>query len=303
MKRICTLLLALLLLGGCTADPTGADGEKDGPTIRKKPPTLTVQAGENRGQAALSTYSWTWPNGDGTYAGVEADGLHPLDMANRVTPLPLGFEGAVTLTFDLDGLALDQLTVRRWDMACAGDPTRYESDFETLSFTVDGDTATVALPDSRGGIFEVHAYFTGESHGDGYYAFCLEGLKPRALAYSVQTLRIGWREGLAEQPQARIIRSREELQAALAGETVRDGALSDWDQAFFADHELVMILLEEGSGSIGHQVMAVLTGSDGVTVAIHRTVPEICTADMAAWLVLVELPAGAAGENVTVQII
>jgi hypothetical protein len=25
-----------------------------------------------------------------------------------------------------------------------------------------------------GGIFEVHAYFTGESHGDGYYAFCLQ---------------------------------------------------------------------------------------------------------------------------------
>ena len=24
-----------------------------------------------------------------------------------------------------------------------------------------------------GGIFEVHARFTGESHGDGYYAFCL----------------------------------------------------------------------------------------------------------------------------------
>ena len=175
MKRISILLLALLLSVGCRANPPAADGGDSDSTVWKKPPALTVQAGENQGQAALSTYSWTWPNGNGTDSGVEADGLHPLDMADRVTPLPLGDEGTVTLIFDLSGLALDHLTVRRWALSCAGDPTKYESDFEMLPLTVNSDTVTVALPDDSGGVFEVHAYFTGESHGDGYYTFCLQG--------------------------------------------------------------------------------------------------------------------------------
>ena len=105
---------------------------------------------------------------------MEADGLHPLDMADRVTPLPLGDERTVTLTFDLAGPALDQLTVRRWALSCAGDPAKYESDYEMLPFAVDGDTVTAELPDGSGGVFEVHAYFRGESHGDGYYTFYLE---------------------------------------------------------------------------------------------------------------------------------
>ena len=142
MKRIVILLLALTLTTGCAADPAAAEGRKDEPTVWKKPPALTVQVGDQAGQAALPTYSWTWPNGNGTDSGVEADGLHPLDMVDHVTPLPLGDEGAVILTFDLSGLVLDQLTVRRWDAACAGDPAKYESDYEMVPFTVDGDTAS-----------------------------------------------------------------------------------------------------------------------------------------------------------------
>ena len=181
MKRIVILLLALTLTTGCAADPAAAEGRKDEPTVWKKPPALTVQVGENQGQAALGTYSWTWPNGNGTDSGVEAAGLHPLDMADHVTPLPLGDEGTVTLIFDLSGLALDHLTVRRWPLSCAGDPTKYESDFEMLPLTGNADTVTVALPDDSGGIFEVHAYFTGESHGDGYYAFWMEPQAPKDI--------------------------------------------------------------------------------------------------------------------------
>ena len=302
MKRIVILLLALTLTTGCAADPAAAHGGKSDSTMWKKLPALTVRVGENQGQAALGTYSWTWPNGDGTHTGVEADGLHSLDMVDHVTPLPLGDERSATLTFELDGLALDQLTVRRWALSCAGDPAKYESDFELLPFTMDGGTIAIELPDGSGGIFEVHAYFTGESHGDGYYTFCLQDSLAQAPASPWERTRIRWREGLAELPQARIIRSQGELQAALAGETVQDGALPDRDEAFFTDHELVLILLEEGSGSIDHEITDVLPGPDGVTVAVRRIVPEVCTADMAAWLVLVELPAGAAGEGVTVQI-
>ena len=55
MKRMVILLLALTLTTGCAADPAAAEGRKDEPTVWKKPPALTVQAGENQGQAALST--------------------------------------------------------------------------------------------------------------------------------------------------------------------------------------------------------------------------------------------------------
>ena len=181
MKRIVILLLALTLTTGCAADPAAAEGRKDEPTVWKKPPALTVQVGDQAGQAALPTYSWTWPNGNGTDSGVEADGLHPLDMVDHVTPLPLGDERSATLTFELDGLALDQLTVRRWALSCAGDPAKYESDFELLPFTMDGGTIAIELPDGSGGVFEVHAYFTGKSHGDGYYAFWMEPQAPKDI--------------------------------------------------------------------------------------------------------------------------
>ncbi len=171
MKRIWILLLALA--AGCTAGP-GPTTAGTGSTPAQKPPALTVRVGEGEASATLGTYSWTWPNGNGTDTGVEADGPHPLDMLDYMTSLPFAGERAATLRFDLGGLALDRMTLRRWALSSAGDPTGYESDFETLPFAVTGGTVTVDLLDGRGGIFEVHAYFTGESHGDGYYAFCLQ---------------------------------------------------------------------------------------------------------------------------------
>ena len=55
MKRISILLLALTLTTGCAADPAAAEGRKDEPTVWKKPPALTVQVGDQAGQAALGT--------------------------------------------------------------------------------------------------------------------------------------------------------------------------------------------------------------------------------------------------------
>ncbi len=297
MKRM-ILLLVLLLAAGCKANaPKESVGEH-----LKKPPALTVRAGKAEGSATLGTYSWEWPNADGTCTGVEADGMHPLDMLDHMTPLSVGGERRLTLRFELGSLTLDKLTVRRWDMACVGDPNRYESDFEMLSFTVEGDTVTVDLPNDRGGIFEVHAYFTGESHGDGYYAFCLHGATERAVDFTWKRIRIAWRESLSELPRVRIIRSRAALQDALSAETAQDGPMPDRDESFFTDQELFLIHLEEGSGSISHEVTEVLTGPTGVTVTVHRIVPEVCTADMAAWIMLVDLPAGTASETVPVTV-
>ena len=151
MKRMILWLLALMLAAGCAANPPAA-GEGSAAAILTKPPALTVRVGENEGTAALSTYSWDWPNSDGTRSGVEADGLHPLDMLEYVTPIFLNDEGTVELRFE--GAAKpDHLTIRRWDRSCAGDPSKYESNYDMLSCTMEGDTLTAALPDGLGGIF------------------------------------------------------------------------------------------------------------------------------------------------------
>ena len=301
MKRMLILLLLLAMAAGCTSSPKAAAGST---APRKEPPALTVRLGAAETQATLSTWSWDWPNPDGTRTGVEADGLHPLDLPDYMTPIPAGDGGTLKLSFDLGPLTLDHLTLRRWDLSAAGDPTKYESGFETLSFTVDGGTVTVELPDGRGGIFEVHAYFLGESRGDGWYGFCLQDDPDRAAAFRVQTVRIGWREGLSELPRVRVARSRTALSDALAAETVW-GDMPDRDDPWFIDRELLLILLEEGSGSISHEVTEVLEAPSGVTVTVRRIVPEVCTADMAAWLLLVDLPAGTVPENdpVTLRIL
>ena len=51
-----------------------------------------------------------------------------------------------------------------------------------------------------------------------------------------------------------------------------------------------MVLLEEGSGSVRHNVDNVKYGSDGkLYVSIRRDVPEVGTADMAEWHILIEM--------------
>ena len=300
MKRMILLSLVLMLAAGCTSKPS----RKNAGGSDNRPPALTVRIGAATASATLSTYSWDWPNSDGTRTGVEADGMHPLDMLDHMTPLPAGDERKLTLRFDLGELTLDRLTIRRWDVACAGDPEKYESDFGMMPYQVDGDTVTVDLPDDRGGIFEVHAYFLGESHGDGYYGFCVRS-EMEAAAFTWEKAHVVWREDFGDLPQAQVVCTRMAFRDALAAETALDGPLPDREEAFFADRELVLLRFAEGSGSISHEVTEVLTGRAGITVTVRRTVPEVCTEDMAAWLLLVELAANTVPENapVTVKII
>lgn len=308
MKRIFILLLLLALASGCTSAPqAGAEGR----TWRQKPPALTVISGDNQTEATLGTYSWSWPNADGTRTGVEADGLHPLDMLAYMTPLPLDGARSIELRFEPGAATLDRLTLRRWDLSCAGDPTKYESDFKTLPFALDGDTVTADLSDGRGGIFEVHAYFTGESRGDGWYGFCLWGeADPQAsIPFESQPVRVVWREGLGELPEVQVIRSREELLDALEGEEGYESAadllyerIASCSGSFFDDRALILLRIESGSGSIRFEAEAVERTDEGVTVTVRRTAPEVCTADMAAWLLFIEVPADI-GDTVTVTIL
>ena len=70
-------------------------------------------------------------------------------------------------------------------------------------------------------------------------------------------------------------------------------ACDKYDDAYFEDHILVMVLLEEGSGSVRHKVKSVNVSADGqCCIYIDRIVPEAGTCDMAEWHILIELEAG-----------
>ena len=55
---------------------------------------------------------------------------------------------------------------------------------------------------------------------------------------------------------------------------------------FFANNFLVIVLLEEGSGSIRHKVEKIDQNGD---IIINRLIPEVGTDDMAEWNIIIEL--------------
>ena len=63
-------------------------------------------------------------------------------------------------------------------------------------------------------------------------------------------------------------------------------AIERYSDAFFADSFLVLVLIEETSGSSRHRVESVEDGGD---IVITRLLPEMVTADMAQWHIIIEL--------------
>ncbi len=64
-------------------------------------------------------------------------------------------------------------------------------------------------------------------------------------------------------------------------------AMEAYDDAWFKTHQLLLVLVEESSGSVRHAVTKVTAGPDAA-VEIDRLVPEVGTADMAEWHILIE---------------
>ena len=74
-------------------------------------------------------------------------------------------------------------------------------------------------------------------------------------------------------------------------------ACDKYDEEYFENKILLMVLLEEGSGSVRHKVERVANGTDGITVEITTIVPEVGTCDMAEWHILIEPEAGVFAED------
>jgi len=100
-----------------------------------------------------------------------------------------------------------------------------------------------------------------------------------------------------------VIRSTEELRAYLgdrselrdSGDAFYEGDYIDfnayevYDSKYFENNILVLLLLEEGSGSISHKIDSVTKTEEGLDVVIEYVCPEVLTADMAYWTLFIEL--------------
>ncbi len=69
-------------------------------------------------------------------------------------------------------------------------------------------------------------------------------------------------------------------------------AMAKYDAAYFDEQMLVLVLLEEGSGSIRHRVTHVTENDGRLLINIDRLLPEVGTCDMAYWHILIEPEAG-----------
>ena len=75
-------------------------------------------------------------------------------------------------------------------------------------------------------------------------------------------------------------------------------ACDKYDDAYFERQNLVLIILEEGSGSIRHEITDVRRRWDengaslGWDITVNRNAPEFRTADMAQWHLFLEVQMG-----------
>ncbi|MBQ7298255.1 MAG: hypothetical protein IJW77_00255, partial [Clostridia bacterium] len=63
----------------------------------------------------------------------------------------------------------------------------------------------------------------------------------------------------------------------------------EYDTAFFENNVLAVVYLEEGSGSIAHEVTKVRRVGETIEIHIRREIPEVGTCDMAYWTVAVAI--------------
>ena len=119
--------------------------------------------------------------------------------------------------------------------------------------------------------------------------------------FDVQYIRAGIKSESYIYPAARIFRTEEELKTYLKTETHMSenllNACEKYDDEYFENRMLVAVLLEEGSGSIRHEVERIGVDSGDLWVEIKSIVPEVGTCDMAWWHVLIEPEAGVEVES------
>lgn len=197
MKKLMTFVFALVLvlgLAACSAQekPEGETQEQNRfpensaaaleAVTLKEPPALTVVYGENNSIEALrGTSSWMYENEDGTWTGIEADSMHPLDAKEympclELLPVITSSRSPLSAGMQWDTIP-DEVTVRCWSDAYWG---QYDAKSEALTvrtLMVDSnmETAPIISVELKDGnyVYEVIAEWNSAEtyHGKACYSF------------------------------------------------------------------------------------------------------------------------------------
>ena len=139
--------------------------------------------------------------------------------------------------------------------------------------------------------------------------------EPEAYAFDAQYIRTNGYSEECSYPYYVVIDSREELNSYYEAnrelfdlerkeEVYSDttigflDACDKYDDAYFEQQNLVLIILEEGSGSVRHEITDVRARRDesgtsqGWDITIDRITPEVGTDDMAQWHLFLEIQMG-----------
>ena len=129
-------------------------------------------------------------------------------------------------------------------------------------------------------------------------------------SFGAEYIRTNGGDGETEYPVVKIIRSVEELQAYYEANRENynmdasfGSHISFWntcqkyDAAYFENQILIMVLVEEGSGSIRHRVNGVGISEKTMVIEIERLEPDAGTCDMAEWHIMIEPEAGVTAES------
>ena len=117
-----------------------------------------------------------------------------------------------------------------------------------------------------------------------------------SVDFDAQYIRAGSKKELSAYPAVKIIRSANEMSRYLKKETHMSDALVNacqkYDADYFKEQILIIVLLEEGSGSVRHEVEKVGANNGHAVIQIKSIAPEVGTCDMAWWHILIEPEAG-----------
>lgn len=146
------------------------------------------------------------------------------------------------------------------------------------------------------------------------------GGDPQSWLYQTQYIRTDGGNESSQYPSYVIIHSRDELEQYYDnykeiydlehhGQVYSDttigflDAIEQYDDAFFADRDLIILVLEEGSGSIRHEVNGIRPYYDNTwQLTVRRITPEVCTDDMALWHLLIEVQKNLIAEDETIVV-
>ena len=102
------------------------------------------------------------------------------------------------------------------------------------------------------------------------------------------------------EPNTKAVETRDELKNLLSspnaeGRTIsfrntETNYIANYTDEWFETHRLIVIEMQVGSGSYRYNVRRVEYTDSGATVKVKLLCPNVCTCDIAHWLIFIELP-------------